>query len=79
MITKRMGETGEQFRARVEAGIEERELPQGTVLHLNGVPVSVVGVAVVETNQENWTLIDAPPVETEQADEKPAPKKSGKK
>jgi len=58
MITKRAGETGEQFQARKATGIEDREIPAGAIVHLHGLPVRTLGPVVVETHQGNWSQID---------------------
>lgn len=37
---------------------ESRTLPEGTLVHIKGIPVRVVGNVTVETHSANWPLID---------------------
>ena len=67
---KRMGETGEQYRNRLKGDKRDERIPDappfivsrhllaGTVVHLSGVPVTLVAPVVAEAPEGNWDVID---------------------
>ena len=38
----------------------KRLLPNGLIVHINGIPVTLIGRAVARTNEANWELIGKP-------------------